>query len=180
MRRRLLLALTGATLLLVAAVPVVAFGIVPLVVHSTVNEPPPTRVAAWPAAAAAVVPGLEPSPASAVPTPAAPVLIAAGPLRHIDAVHYGAGRVSIQTLGSTRFLRFDEVAIAGAPNMYVYLSSSDDGRPGTFIDLGPLRATNGSFNYELPPGLDLGPVRSVVVWCRAFSVTVTWALLLRA
>jgi hypothetical protein len=71
------------------------------------------------------------------------------------------------------------VAIAGAPNMFVYLSDRSDGQPGKFTDLGPLKATDGSFNYPLPDGLDLAGVHSVVVWCRAFSVTVTYAELAR-
>jgi hypothetical protein len=74
-------------------------------------------------------------------------------------------------------LRFENVDIAGAPNMYVYLSDRIDGQPGNFIDLGPLKATNGSFNYSVPAGAAQGSARSVVVWCRAFSVTVTFAVL---
>jgi len=82
--------------------------------------------------------------------------------------------------GGSRHLRFQEVDIAGAPNMFVYLSDRDDGQPGRYTDLGPLRATSGTFNYELPADLDLSSVRSVVVWCRAFSVTVTYAPVARA
>jgi hypothetical protein len=74
-------------------------------------------------------------------------------------------------------LRFENVDIAGAPNMYVYLSNRIDGQPGKFIDLGPLKATNGSFNYMVPAGVPHDSAQSVVVWCRAFSVTVTFAVL---
>ncbi|GAC1658814.1 MAG: hypothetical protein NVS9B1_19590 [Candidatus Dormibacteraceae bacterium] len=167
------LRIAGALLALAVGVPVVAFGIIPLFVHSTVHEAPPTVAVAAPAIGPAPAAGsAEPAPS---PSPAGPLLYAAGSLKRVDAVHFGSGRVTIQSLGARRFLRFEDVAIAGAPNMYVYLSNGNDGRPGTFVDLGPLRATNGSFNYELPPDLDLGPIHSVVVWCRAFSVTVTWA-----
>jgi hypothetical protein len=96
-------------------------------------------------------------------------------LRRLSAVHYGSGVVSVLDLAGARYLRFENVAIAGAPNMYVYLSDRSDGQPGHFTDLGPLKATDGSFNYPLPDGLDLSAVHSVVVWCRAFSVTVTYA-----
>ena len=74
-------------------------------------------------------------------------------------------------------LRFEDVDIAGAPDMYVYLSDRTDGQPGTFVDLGKLKATNGSFNYPVSASVDISTVRSVVVWCRQFSVTVTYALL---
>ena len=65
--------------------------------------------------------------------------------------------------------------VAGAPNMVVYLSDRTDGQPGHFTDLGPLKATTGSFNYSIPASVDLASVHSVVVWCRAFTVTVTFA-----
>jgi hypothetical protein len=38
-----------------------------------------------------------------------------------------------------------DVEIAAAPDMYVYLSDRTDGKLGTYIDLGKLKATNGSF-----------------------------------
>ena len=45
----------------------------------------------------------------------------------------------------------------------------------TSLYLGALKATNGSFNYELPPTADVASYQSVVVWCRAFRVLITWA-----
>ncbi len=36
-------------------------------------------------------------------------------------------------------------------------------------------ATNGSFNYEVPAGMTVADYKSVVVWCRAFGVLITWA-----
>ena len=80
-------------------------------------------------------------------------------------------------IGTDLVLRFENVDIAGAPDMYVYLSDRTDGEPGTSVDPGRLKATNGSFNYAVPAGVDVTAVRSVVVWCRQFSVTVTYALL---
>ncbi len=155
---------------LTAAVPIVAFVIVPQFVRSTVHEALP----------AAPTPTAAPSlSAAATPTPAPPQprVLLTGRLRRIDAAHFGSGTVNVIQLGEQSYLRFEAVDIAGAPNMFVYLSHNGDGQPGTFTDLGPLKATNGSFNYEIPSSLDLAPVRTVVVWCRAFSVTVTWAAL---
>jgi Electron transfer DM13 len=156
--RRLALAAT-AVLVLLAAVPIVAFGIVPLFVRSTLNEASPS------------LPATASPDAADSPSPAAGAV--SGSLRRVDPVHYGSGRVTL----SGGILRFENVDIAGAPNMFVYLSDRTDGQPGRFTDLGGLRATNGSFNYMLPADLDLTSVRSVVVWCRAFSVTVTYAVL---
>ncbi|OLC56624.1 MAG: hypothetical protein AUH85_05770 [Chloroflexi bacterium 13_1_40CM_4_68_4] len=85
----------------------------------------------------------------------------------------------IVIVGNDNFLRFEDVDIAGAPDMYVYLSDRSDGKPGTYVDLGKLKATNGSFNYAIPAAVDLSAIRSVVVWCRQFTVTVTYAVLMR-
>ena len=162
----------GGLLLAGLAVPVTAFGIVPLFVRSTVHEAAPTPKPNPPAA-------IEPSASPVAPADSLAVL-ASGSLRRISPVHYGSGQVLILASGIDRYLRFENVEIAGAPNMYVYLSDRSDGQPGAFVDLGPLRATNGSFNYPLPAGLELTNVRSVVVWCRAFTVTVTFAVLAAA
>ena len=80
-------------------------------------------------------------------------------------------------LGSPLFVRFEDVAITNAPDVHVYLSRETGGRwaETTSLYLGALKATNGSFNYELPAGTDIVPYKSVVVWCRAFRVLITWA-----
>jgi hypothetical protein len=157
--------IAGMVATVAAAVPLVAFGVVPLFVRSTLNEAPPVAVA--------------PSASPVVSTSPSPALVLTGQLRRIDVVHYGSGRVTISGPEGARFLRFENVDIAGAPNMYVYLSDAQDGRPGHFTNLGPLRATNGSFNYPIPATIALDNVRSVVIWCRAFSVTVTYAPLMQ-
>jgi hypothetical protein len=152
-RRRLVVAFAALLLLGAAAVPLVAFVIVPQLVRSTLVEDLP---------AASVV-------------AAAPLV--AGELVRISAADYGSGTVRIVRAGDARVLRFDNVDIAGAPDVYVYLSDRSDGAPGRYVDLGKLKATNGSFNYVLPAEVDLGRVRSVVLWCRQFSVTITYAVL---
>jgi hypothetical protein len=92
-------------------------------------------------------------------------------------VDYGSGNVRVVKIGDDRFVRFENVDIAAAPDMYVYLSDRIDGKPGTFVDLGKLRATNGSFNHPIPATVDIASVKSLVVWCRQFSTTVTFAVL---
>jgi electron transfer DM13 len=156
-----------AALALAAAVPVTAYLIVPQLVRSTLVEDLPT---AAPTAAATD------RRAGTIATPAIETLLS-GQLVRITAADYGSGTIRIVRVGTDRFLRFDDVDIAGAPDMYVYLSERSDGKPGTFTDLGKLKATNGSFNYPIPSEVDLASVRSVVVWCRQFNVTVTYAAL---
>ena len=165
-------------LALLAAVPLFAYGIVPLFVKSTLVEDLPTAAPSVQIATPATSAGSsgEASSPAASPTPGL-VTLATGQLVRVSAADYGTGAVRIVKLGPDRFLRFEDVDIAGAPDMYVYLSNGTDGKPGVFADLGKLKATNGSFNYAIPADLDLTSVRSVVVWCRQFTVTVTYALL---
>ena len=151
--------------MVLAAIPVTAYVIIPQFVRSTVVEAPPTDR-----------PVTRPAPGS--PTvEATSQTVASGSLRRINAVDFGSGRVSILRVGAALFLRFDGVEIAAAPAQHVYLSDRTDGRPGKYTDLGALKATSGSFNYEVPAGVDLAEVRSVVSWCVQFNTTVTYAVL---
>ena len=37
------------------------------------------------------------------------------------------------------------------------------------VNLGDLKATDGAFNYEVPPGMDVSQFQSGIVYCRRFS-----------
>ncbi len=155
-RHPFLTALATLAFLGVAA-PLLAFVIVPSFVKSTLVEDLPADLGG--------------SGSPAIET------VAQGVLVWISAADYGSGVVRIVQIGSQRLLRFENVDVAGAPDMYVYLSDQTDGRPGTFTDLGKLKATNGSFNYAIDAKADLANLRSVVVWCKQFTVTVTYGVL---
>lgn len=109
--------------------------------------------------------------------PPASRVLASGELGYVDSIHNGTGPVRVVALGDQRFVRFEDVMITNAPDIHVYLSRETGGKwaEGTSLYLGALKATNGSFNYDLPAGIDLGGYKSVVVWCRAFRVLITWA-----
>jgi len=143
--------------------PVAAYVIVPALVKSTLTEGLP--VASAPTAGSLSAP--------ATPTH----VLAQGELRRLNAVDFGSGTVLVADVNGTRYLRFENVDIAGAPDVYVYLSDRTDGQPGRFSNLGKLKATNGSFNYPIPANLDLTQAKAVVLYCRTFNVTITFALL---
>jgi hypothetical protein len=113
----------------------------------------------------------------ATATPATPRVLRSGELGFVDAIHNGKGPVRIIEVGRERFVRFEDVMLTNAPDVHVYLSREIGGKwsESTSLYLGPLKATNGSFNYEVSASEDLSSYRSVVVWCRAFSVLITWA-----
>ena len=150
------------------AVPLTAFVIVPQFVRSTVHEAAPGK------AISKVDPG-----ASVAPSEQAIVgqtkTLASGDLRQININDFGRGKVLLLAVGSKHFIRFDNVDISAAPAQHVYLSDRSDGLPGAFTDLGALKATSGSFNYEIPPSVDLARVKAVVSYCQQFKVTITYA-----
>ena len=158
-----LAALVALAVAAALAIPVAAYVIVPALVKSTLTESLPVASA----------PG-----AGLLTAPAGPAqVLTQGELRRLNAVDFGSGKVVVADVNGTRYLRFQNVNIAGAPDVYVYLSDRTDGQPGRFSNLGKLKATNGSFNYSIPANLDLTQAKSVVLYCRTFNVTITFAVL---
>jgi hypothetical protein len=146
----------------------------PLFVRTYVNEALPSSAPTLGTTGAVATGGLvAPAPATAV---GARVLLS-GELGYVDAIHNGKGPVQVVEVGGRRFVRFEEVTLTNAPDVHVYLSRETGGKwsDGTSLYLGALKATSGSFNYELPAAADLPSYQSVVVWCRAFRVLITWA-----
>lgn len=163
---------TAGIAVVVAGVAAIAWYLgSPLFIRTTVNE-------AFPSAAPPQASATAESPvASTAPTAAAPVTLAKGELGYVDAIHNGTGAVLLVRTGDAVVLRFDNVAITNAPDVHVYLSRDIGGKwsEATSLYLGPLKATNGSFNYTVPAEADLSLAKSVVVWCRHFSVLISWA-----
>lgn len=95
----------------------------------------------------------------------------------MDDVHRGEGPVLLIELEGKRFIRFENVAIQNGPDLHVYLGRGSGGAYDGNRDLylGVLKATNGTFTYDLPAGTRIEDYKSVVVWCRAFAVLFTWA-----
>jgi len=108
-------------------------------------------------------------------------VLSRGELQRVDDVHKGSGPVSIAQSGGQLFVRFEDVAIQNGPDLQVYLGRGTGGAydGATDLHLGALKATNGTFSYEIPPGTRIEDYRSVIVWCRAFFTLFTWADLAR-
>jgi hypothetical protein len=144
----------------------------PLFIRSELVEPPPVAGADPPAASAtaplASKPLSTPQPTpSATPTP----LALAGSFVGADDFHFAKGTARlIESSPGAFVVRLEEFSVRNGPDLYVYLSPDPDGYVDGAIELGTLKATDGSFNYEVPAGTDVSDVRSVVIWCKSFSV----------
>src|SRR2546428_8012285 len=150
----------------------------PLFIRTSAYEAIPTVSATPTAATAATLPPLGATPASQ--TDSGPTVIARGELQFVDSLHNGKGPVMLLRVGEQRILRFENVAITNAPDVHVYLSRDTGGKwtETTSLYLGALKATNGSFNYDIPACNDLAPPNSVAVGSPSYPVPFSAAVLM--
>lgn len=84
-----------------------------------------------------------------------------------------------------RFVRFEGFETSQNTDLFVWLSQVD--RPETskeivdapYVDLGNLRSTLGTQNYEIPASVPDSAIRSIVVWCAPLAIAYTAASLAR-
>jgi hypothetical protein len=119
---------------------------------------------------------------------AAKTLVAGGAFIHAnpsDPVHYGQGSVEIlrSPSGVHEVHLKPDFKVGPGPRFHVYLAdragitTNDHFEQSKVTDLGMLRSFEGSQIYKIPTGLDLSPVKSVVVWCKEFGVLISPATL---
>lgn len=70
-------------------------------------------------------------------------------------------------------LRFENFETINGPDLHIWLASSLGKED--YIDLGPIKATKGNVNYDLPTGVDTEKYNKVLVWCVPFSVLFSYA-----
>jgi len=112
--------------------------------------------------------------AEALPAAATVKTLSAEMFRSYEHATSGRARV-IATAGGRRYVRFEDFETSNGPALKVYLSAAPPSGPGDrfddrFVDLGDLKGNIGSQNYAIPRDVRLDGYRSVVVWCKRFSV----------
>ena len=153
----------------------------PIFIRTSLVEAGPTVPATPVAPAASAIPSIAPAPSAgpsgspaAPPTPSAPVFtpttLASGEFSGTDDFHFGSGTASIVEVEPGRYhLRLDDFSVRNGPDLFVYLSPDADGYADDALELGKLKATDGSFGYDLPDGVDPARFRSALIWCKQFS-----------
>jgi hypothetical protein len=135
-----------------------------LIIEKTVNEAAPTTPSAS--------------------TSKAPKELASGGFRSLE--HHTTGSAHLIRLSDgSVIVRLEKLDTSNGPDVRVYLSSipADRGMHAYgegFIDLGALKGNRGNQNYGVPANTDLSAFRSVVIWCRRFTVGFAVAPLNRA
>ncbi len=97
-------------------------------------------------------------------------LIGQGDIAGADAFHFGRGRAELIALDGAHILQVREFSVRNGPDLFVYLSSSATRPDAGAVQLGRLKATDGEFRYDLPPGATLPANPHFLVWCEQFAV----------
>jgi Electron transfer DM13 len=85
--------------------------------------------------------------------------------------HETSGTATVVRLATgNRVLTLTGFSTSPGPDLRVYLVTGGPEELGDVVDLGGLKGNKGNQQYEIPVGAELGSHRTVVVWCRAFSV----------
>jgi hypothetical protein len=99
------------------------------------------------------------------------VLVSSGSFEPV--AHSARGKASvIRTRGRT-VLTLTGFEVSNGPDLRVYLVAGPartEAEVDEFVDLGALKGNKGNQQYELPTAIGLDRQRTVVIWCRAFSV----------
>lgn len=91
----------------------------------------------------------------------------------VAGAHDVSGQALIVKSGDENFLRFENLKTINGPDLRIYLSSALNN--SDIVDLGDIRATEGSVNYPIPAGTDLSKYKNAMIWCRAFGVLFSYA-----
>jgi len=101
----------------------------------------------------------------------APLLLAQGEFR--PRAHEVKGKVLLIKAGDSKVLRFEDFETINGPDLYIWLASSLGKED--YIDLGPIKATKGNVNYDVPADVNVDKYNKVLVWCVPFGVLFSYA-----
>lgn len=87
--------------------------------------------------------------------------------------HPAEGQVRVIDTGTEQIIRFENFQTINGPRLHLYLSKDLEGND--FIDLGPIRGTQGNINYTVPEGVDLSEYKYALHWCVPFKVLFNYA-----
>lgn len=88
------------------------------------------------------------------------------------------GDVTIERVGSKKYLVFRNFNSNNGPDVHVYLSKmigNHASPPTEYKDLGFLKYTSGTFNYELLTDPDIANYKYVLIWCAQFRIQFGYA-----
>ncbi len=162
----------GLAVAIAVGLPLTWYLASPIWIRTELIEPEPAselvaEISPVPSASARAAPSASVAPQ---PTAFAPRTIASGEFRGTDDFHFGSGTATIvETASGTYRLRLTDFSVRNGPDLYVYLSPDANDYDDRALELGKLKATDGAFGYDLPPGTEPSDFASAIIWCKQFS-----------
>lgn len=99
----------------------------------------------------------------------------------VGAAYPASGGYSIVEEGGQRYLELDDAfSTQTAPDLFVLLHTEavpNNYAPESYLNLGMLQQVAGTQRYIIPAEADVSAFESVVIWCRQFDVTFSYAAL---
>lgn len=101
--------------------------------------------------------------------------------------HEAAGTVEIDKHGGVTMLHLSEdfATNAGAPDLYLAIGNTAnpiEGKEhpypldeGEYVTVAELTSATGAQEYEIPADIDLSENSSVIIWCKQFNATMSYA-----
>ena len=113
----------------------------------------------------------EPPAAVAASTGGSALTLASGEWQGADDFHFGSGRARlIEAADGSLTLTLEDFSVQNGPDLFIYVSSDPNGWNEQAVNLGALKATDGTFSYAIPEGVSADDIASALVWCKAFGV----------
>ena len=102
-----------------------------------------------------------------------PVILYSGVLIGGEAGDQARGDVTIEKVGTKKYLVFKNFTSNSGPDVHVYFSKTigtHASPPTEYKDLGLLKYTSGTFNYELTTDPDVTNYKYVLIWCAQYRI----------
>jgi len=111
-------------------------------------------------------------------------VLASGQFRDADRAHKGAGDATlVKKIDGSIEIQLENFEVTNGPDLALYVSSSStiekasDVTGSIWTNIGKLKGNKGNQVYRLPEDVNIDDVKSVVIWCQAFSVLFSVATL---
>lgn len=102
--------------------------------------------------------------------------LATGTFTGFDKLHNGSGTANIITIDGKTYVRFEsDFTVTNGPDLFVGFGKNGEYIKGS--EIGKLKGTVGSQNYELTGEFNQEMYNEVWVWCKAFAVPFAKAVL---
>jgi hypothetical protein len=116
-------------------------------------------------------------PGKPKPAPRRNVAVAGGDFKPADEGSAAGKATLVRKSSGDRVLTLTSFEVNNGPDLRVYLVPGDGKDTGNRVDLGGLKGNRGNQQYDVPRSADTGRYRTVVIWCRSFSVAFARATL---